>query len=92
MLYTRLMGTPELLLHPAVQRKVVRAGLVAAARSSDSLAIQRLQLFACSTRDEPALRAAQDLWVSYGREPQLSAPATELDARCRAWVETLPPR
>ncbi len=92
LVYTRLMDTSALLRHPAVRLPLVRSGLLEAAQSRSFEDIARLQNFACATRDEKALRMAQSLWTDYAREPQLVPPDTQVDARCRAWMEGLPPR
>lgn len=91
MLYTRLVRLPAMLNHQAVRMDVVRRGLLTLAQDRGAEPISMLQSFACATRDEASFRQAQQLWAEYAKEPQIGPPATDVDSRCRAWLQSLPP-
>jgi hypothetical protein len=89
-LYLQVVGIEELHLHPEARLAGVKAGLMDLAGSGSYDGILALREFACTLRDDEALRRAQSLWKTYAAEPQLRSPQTDLDARCRAWERSLP--
>jgi hypothetical protein len=89
-LYTRSIDMNEWQNFPNAQMARIRDGLLDYAKAGTFDEIATLQAFACLRRDAEALRRAQTLWTQYSREPQLRAPADELDGECRAWEATLP--